>query len=299
MIQKIFNAFGTVNNISVFDNNKTAAERAEQLLNDLSAHWSVFSESSEISMINRFAGEKFVAVSPDTFRILKLSAEYSRLTGGIFDITMQPLIERYSRGKNGEPPTDGEIAELLKIVNFEDVLFNEKKREIKLKKLNQKISLGAVAKGYAADKVVELFRQSGVREAVINLGGTAAVMGTERKIGLQHPLKKTGEIMGELSVQDKIVVTSGAYEQQWFKDGFKFHHILDPRIGRPSTSDLLSVTLVGNSGAMLDALATAVFILGLERGYEIVKNLDLQAVFVTDKLNVIATDGLRENLKIR
>ena len=300
MIQKIFPAFGTLNTISIFDtdNKNDVLDEAERLLKNMHTRWSVFLDNSEISLINRLAGQEFVTVCPDTYDILAQSVMYSRLTNGIFDVTMQPLIEYLTLQKCSDTPSSSEAKQLRSLVIYKDILFHKDCFEVKLKHPEQKISLGAIAKGYAADKITELFKQNGIPDAVINLGGTVSVIGKERTVGLQHPLKRTGQIMGELLVKDKMVVTSGAYEQEYIKNGISYHHILDPRTGISSESDLRSVTLVGENGAMLDALATAIFILGLEQGYLLVKKLGLQAVFVTNDLNILATDGLKKTLKI-
>lgn len=300
MLQKMFQAFGTINTITVFgsDSSRAVLEEAEARIKDMDARWSVFRADSELSTINRLAGADYVAVCPDTYEILQRSVEYSSLTGGIFDVTMQPLIARYLSQEDGEPPSDDEVNRLRTLVNYRDILFDPKDFKVKLKNPGQKISLGAIAKGYAAEKIVEFLTQNGITDAVINLGGTVAVLGDKRTVGLQHPLKKTGQILGTLAVKDQILVTSGAYEQSYVRNGVTYHHILDPDTGRSSQADLLSVTLVGNNGALLDALATAIFVAGLERGYGFTQELGLQAVFVTDRLNVFATEGLKQSLKI-
>ena len=299
MIQKMFKAFGTVNTVTVYNNSektKTVLAKAEKLIKDMDFRWSVFRAESEISEINRHSGTEFVSVKNDTFDIIKKSVEYSELTEGLFDITVQPLVEAYLSGEKGNTVPENEVKRCRELVNYRDITFNETK--VKLRKRGQKISLGAIAKGYAADEINELFEREGVEDYIANLGGTVSVKGGKRTVGLQHPLKETGQVLGTLTVKDKILVTSGAYERSYYKDGEFHHHILDSRTGKSSKSDLLSVTLVGDNGALLDALATAVFVMGLEAGYQLIQKLKLEAVFVASNLNIYATNGLKGSLKI-
>lgn len=301
MVQKIFRAFGTVNMITVFEKEKESVlDIVEERIKQMDTHWSVFRKESDISQINRSAGKEYVSVHANTYDILQQAVRCSEMTDGTFDVTMQPLIERWNLIENCEVPSDDEIKQLCDLVGHHNILFQKQGFKIMLKNPKQAISLGGIAKGYAADQVRVMLKQNDVNNAIINLGGTVVVMNEEQKIGLQYPFKKrTGQIMGELYVKDKIVVTSGSYEQEYIRNGVRYHHILDPRTGYPSKSNLISVTLIGTSGTVLDALATAILVLGLEKGYRLVKEYNLQAVLVTEQLQVFATEGLQNNLNIR
>lgn len=297
MVQKIFRAFGTINSISVFDRaDSDVLDDIEARMLEMDARWSVFRDSGDISAVNRAAGKEYVRVHPDTYEILRLAVQYSDITNGVFDITMQPLIDRWDPRKYAEAPTDGELEKLRILVGYQDILFRN--GEIMLKKNGQAISLGAIAKGYAADKAVETLKRRGIKSAVINLGGTVAVIGTEQMIGLQDPLRETGISMGALPLTNRIAVTSGSYEREYVRNNRRYHHILDPRTGSPSETDLLSATLIGDSGTALDALATAVFAMGLEKGFRLIRKYNLQAVFVTKELQIFATDELKDMLTI-
>jgi len=298
MLQRIFNSFGTTNMITIYDSGDVAVlDAIEQMLKKMNDHWSVFCENSDVCRINKNAGQQYSKVHADTYDIIKESVRYSQLTNGTFDITIQPLIDRWNLKKHVNVPERYEINKLLSRVDYRNILLQKKNHMVMLKK-EQAISLGAIAKGYVVNVVKDLLRQYQIKDAVINLGGTVLVKGAVRKVGLQHPKEKTGTSMGELSVQNQIVVTSGSYEHWHVRDGVQYHHLLDPRTGYPSDSHLLSVTLVGEDGALLDVLATTIFILGIEKGYEYVTNNHLQAVFVTDQLEVMATDGLQKQLKL-
>lgn len=154
------------------------------------------------------------------------------------------------------------------------------------------IDLGGIAKGYAADEVRRILQEQGVKSAQINFGGTVVVWGQPQHIGIQNPFQKTGSPMADLLVENKAIVTSGVYEQCFFHKGKRLHHIIDPRTGRPS----LSVTLIGDEAAQLDALATAVCCLGIQEGLPILQKYGIEAVFVTDDGIVQAAPALHNQL---
>lgn len=297
MIQHIFPAFGTVNTITAFDTSKKEAlEEAKQYLKKRNEGWSVFLESGEISAINRAAGERWTDVHPDTWELLQKAVQYGEATSGVFDITMQPLIDRWNLSKYGEVPTEKEIRRLCALVDYKDILLQEKEHRVMLKHPCQAVNLGGIAKGYAVDRTIQRLQRHGIKHLVLNFGGTVAVLGEERQVGLQHPFKKVGEVMGKLSLKDEIAVTSGSYERGYVKDRIRYHHILDPRTGKASATNLLSVTVVGTSGILLDVMATTVFILGIEKGVKLLQRYGLQAVFVTEEQKVFVTEGLRKKL---
>lgn len=158
------------------------------------------------------------------------------------------------------------------------------------------IDLGGIAKGYAADEVRRMLQEQGVKSAQINFGGTVVVWGQQQHIDIQNPFQKTGSPMADLLVENKAIVTSGVYEQCFFYKGKRLHHMIDPRTGWPSCSGLISVTLIGDEAAQLDAPATAVCCLGIQEGLPILQKYGIEAVFVTDDGVVQATPALHNQL---
>lgn len=186
----------------------------------------------------------------------------------------------------------------LLLVNDEDILLDDEAQTAELRRFGQSLDLGAIAKGYAADEVRRILTEGGITGALVNLGGTVSVIGEGKHVGIQHPDRMTGIPMGRVLLADACAVTSGDYERYYEVDGTRYHHILDPRTGYPSRSGLRSVTLIGSSALALDALSTAVFVLGAEKGLPLIQQAGYQAVFVTDALDVFCTDGLRGNFEL-
>ena len=221
-------------------------------------------------------------------------ARISELADGVFDITARPLVALWGIGKKGEfIPNPQEVEQARALVNYRDVLIREDSGTMMLRRSQQAIDLGGIAKGYAADEVRRILFMHGISDALINLGGTVITMGRPREVGIQHPWKPTGMPLGKIRVKDRAVVTSGFYEKYFIHDEVRYHHILDPRTGYPSDSGLAGVTLIGNCAAELDALATAVFILGPERGAELAGQCGAESIFILKNGDVLTSPGLK------
>lgn len=299
-IQKTIFALGTVNTVSLTGTEDLAAARmATERVRELDERLSVFKAASDISKINAAAGKGYVTVHQDTLHIIKAALYYSQLSQGAFDITMRPLTKLWDIGIKGFfVPSDAEIAEARGFVDYRDIIINEAEAAVKLKRTGQAIDLGGIAKGYAADEVGRILKENGVRDALINLGGTVKVIGPPRTVGLQHPALPTGRPMGKLMIENQAVVTSGSNEKSFIKEGVRYHHILDPRSGSPAEAGLLSVTLIGGSCTELDALSTAVFVLGIREGNRILENRGIEAVYVTKALEILLSPGIKDRFKL-
>lgn len=299
-INKTICALGTVNSIFVENcENDTAIDLAMQRVQDIDDRFSAFKPQSEISKINNAAGKNFVEVKKDTMQILKDSVFFSQISQGAFDITIRPLVTLWGIGKKQEfIPNEDEIIQTKKLVCYKDIIFDEKKKSVKLKHENQAIDLGSIAKGYAADEVKRILLENSVTDAIINMGGTVIVIGSPRNVGIQHPSKSTGTPMGSLRIANKAIVTSGSYEKFFTKNGVRYHHILDPRTGMPSDTDLCSVTVIGQSAMVMDAITTAIFILGIEKGNQLLLNYNVQAIYVTNTFDVYMSPGLQDEFSL-
>ena len=297
--QKIFFAMGTVNTITVFEKADEALSDAKKRVLDLERKLSAYSRDSEIFKINSCAGISPVTVSEDTFRLIKHSVMYSEITGGSFDITSGPLSQLWKKTiKHGQLPDERTLNEARKLVNYSDIILDYEKHTVMLKNKGQKLDLGAVAKGYAADEVKNILLAHGIENAVINFGGTVINMGTQRNIGIQMPFAANGRSAASVKTENgKAVVSSGLYEQFRIINGRFIHHIADTRTGNPSASGLLSVTLVGDNAEELDAFATSVFITGAEKSMEFLKHRNIEAVFITCDKKLYVTENLREKIR--
>lgn len=298
-ISREFLGLGTINSIQIygcFENH--LLDEAVRRVSEIDDEMSAYNPESEIALLNREAGQNLVAVSEGTFFLLKLAKKIGKLSGGAFDITIRPLVELWGiNRKPGFIPKQPEIDKARKLVNNTDLILDEAKYTAYLNKPGQAVDLGGIAKGYAADEVKHLLVEGGVKSALINLGGNIVTIGSRPgggpwRIGVQNPASVRGEYLGTLAVTDKTVVTSGSNEQFFVKDGSRYHHILDPRTGRPAQSGLLSVTVVGVSSEAADALTTAVLVLGIEKGMALLKAQSVEAVFATEDGNIYLTEGL-------
>lgn len=300
ILEKSFLAMGTVNSITILDaEGPGAASDAREYLLRLNRAWTCFQQDSLISRINREAGRNAVAVDEDTMAVLRQSKAFSELTHGAFDVTAGPVAALWKAAvQNGEHPSDLEIWQALGLVNWNDMLLGEDVGTVRLQKIGQRIDLGGIAKGYSADGLRKRLRQNGVQRALLNLGGTVSAMGCATRIGIQDPFRPTGVPMGTLTLDDRCAVTSGVYERSAEIGGRRYHHIIDPRTGFPAKSGLVSVTLVGEDAARLDALATASIILGLEESAVLLGRQGIEAVFVTDQGQVLITKGLKRDFQL-
>ena len=297
--QKMFFAMGTVNTITVFDEADEALSAAKERVKDLDRKLSAYSHDSEIYSINSHAGIAPVAVSMDTIRLIKHSVMYSRLTDGLFDITSRPLSQLWKNVvKCGQLPDERTIDEARKPVNYRDIILDYQKRTVMLKNKGQQIDLGAIAKGYAADEVRNILHTYGIENAFINFGGTVINMGQQRNIGIQKPFAPNGQSASSIKIGNgKAVVSSGLYEQFCIINGRFIHHIADIRTGKPSDSGLLGVTLVGDYAEELDALATAAFIMGAEKSIGLLKQRNIEAMFITGDKKLYVTENLRDMIR--
>lgn len=304
-IEREFEALGTYNYIRIYDSeSEDLLEQAVSRVMDINNLMSAFRPGSDIDRINHNAGIKATPVSEEIIHLLTIARRFSESSGGAFDITVRPLVQLWGIGKKGDYlPTREEIEEAKRLIHYEDVIIDYPNSTVYLQKVGQAIDLGGIAKGYAADEVRRVLTEGGIQSAIINLGGNVITIGlrpdkTLWRVGIQNPKEVTGTYLGMVSIENKTIVTSGVNERYFIKDGIRYHHILDPRTGAPARSGLLSVTVVGESSVIADALTTALFVLGMEQGKDVLKASGAEAIFVTDAGKVFTTKGLRENFNL-
>jgi thiamine biosynthesis lipoprotein len=304
--EKEFYSLGTIIQLKAYGNKaEIAINEAMERVIDIDDKMSVFKNYSELSKINESAGKFYEKVSSDTYFVINKAVEYSKLSQGTFDSTIRPIVVLWNIGKeNFRIPDRSEIESNLKLVNYKDICLDEKNVSIKLKKENQKLDVGGIAKGYAADEVKRVFQKYSIKSALIDLGGNivavgSKVDGTKWNIGIQNPLNERGEYVGILSVTNKSVVTSGNYERYSIKDGKMFHHIIDARTGYPSESGVISTTIISDYSIDGDGLSTGVYIMGLKKGIELIESINgIDAIFITEDRKVYTTSGIKDKFKI-
>ena len=243
----------------------------------------------------------YTQVNDDFIYLLKQSMYISELLNGSFDITVGPLTNLWDIPGQmglGEPyikiPTEEEINEKLQYVDCSKILIDEENKKVALPQ-GMKLDFGAIAKGYAADKVVEYVKTLDYEIVLIDLGGNIYTIGesptTTATIGVRNPFWTNGSTepyqLMKTTKKDISVVTSGIYERYIEKDGITYHHLINPLTGYPFDNEILSVSIIGESSALCDAIATGIYGLGLEAGLEKIKTLEgYSAVFITKDRNI-------------
>ena len=242
-------------------------------------------------------------LSTDTKNIVSRALEINKTTNGAFDISIYPLMVKWGfTTQKYNVPSKNEISKLLKDVDSSKIIFDEKSGNIKLKE-NMKIDLGGIAKGYTSNRVMQIFKECGVKSGLVSLGGNVQALGTKTdgtawQIAIENP-DKSSDYIGVVSVKDKAVITSGGYERYFEKNGKTYHHILDPETGYPAESGVKSVTIVSDDGTLADALSTSLFVMGKEKALDYWhehKN-EFDTVLVEDNGDITITGGLEKIFK--
>lgn len=276
---------------------KLAANEIAELENKIS--WRI--AGSEVERLNLNAGTDFIEIDEDVYLLLSTARDVASKSDGAFDVTIAPLSRLWNFDSEEQfIPNKDSIEKAAQDVNYRNVLMQENNK-VALKTELTAIDLGAVGKGAACDKAAEVYKELGVSNAVISVGGSVGVYGKKAfgqpwVIGVRNP---DGEgVMGEISIREGFVSTSGSYEKFFISDDVLYHHLLDPQTGYPADSGLLSVTVVAETGALSDMLSTACFVLGYEKGVALLESYNADAVFITEDKKVYVSDGLKGKFKI-
>lgn len=279
-----------------------AAAAAEAEIHRLEELLSVGAETSEVSRLNAAGGGN---LSEDTDTLLRKSLELYEQTEGAFDVTVFPLMELWGF-TSGEfrVPAEGELEKALGLCGSDRLSYEKDDRKLTLGE-GQKLDFGGIAKGYASDRLMELFEEYELVSGCVSLGGNVQCYGAKPdgsswRIGIKDPVYKEaeGRYLGILEVQDKAMITSGGYER-YFQDeetGQVYHHILDTQTGCPADSDLLSVTVVSDSGILADGLSTACYCMGLDRAIAYWRQYgeDFDLILMTADKQVYITEPLEK-----
>ena len=278
---------------------KATLENAVALCGEYEKVFSRTVNGSDVWRINHGEGSP-VRVCGDTAELLAMALDICEKSGGALDITIAPASDLWDfKADEPEIPDSGELSSAAKLVDYTKLKLEG---DMVTLPAGMAIDLGAVAKGYIADKAAEYLKEKGVESAILNLGGNVVALGCkpdgrEWSIGIQDPEKENGKSGYSVMVADKSVVTSGIYQRGFDKDGVRYHHILDSATGWPVQNGLASVTIITGSSALADAMSTACFVLGRDKGMSFAEKMGVQAVFIGTDGKVSCTPALEGKLE--
>ncbi len=298
---------GTTCTITIYRGDaEPAFDAAFKRLAEIEDRMTVSRDESEVIAVNRAAGVKPVRVSPDTFTVIARGLEFARLSGGVFDITVGPLVKLWGIGTSAaRVPAPQEIRDAVARIGWRDVVLSPKESTVFLRRPGMALDLGAIAKGFAADEASRILREHGIESALINLGGNVLTIGAKPdgtlwRIGAQNPEQPRGTQIGIVETRAMAVVTSGSYERYFEAEGRRYHHILDTRTGFPVSNGLTAVMIVAADSTTADGYSTLVFALGLQKGRSLVESTGgaVEALFITERREVYLTSGLKKKFRL-
>jgi len=293
--EELMDAFFT---ITVYSDNtemaETAITEAFNEIKKIESELSVYREDSELARLNR---EKIIKSPSNDLKInIERSLYFSQLSSGAFDITVQPMLDLYKRSftETKSAPSAEMTSRELKKVGYGRISINGK--EIKIGE-DQRITLGGIAKGYAVEKAVEILKQNKITMALVDAGGNMRALGKKPEgawnVAIADP-RDANNYIAIIPLENNAVSTSGDYER-YFDDKMKYHHIINPKTGYSAT-ELISVTIVTDNAFDADALSTAVFVLGKERGMRLIESLPgVEGLIITKEKEILSSAGFKVN----
>ena len=273
----------------------TEVKRLEQLL-------STWIPESELSRVNASAGKTPVPVGPETLTVVQRAMQAAEMTGGGFNIAIGPAVDAWRVTEGQRIPTESELEALRPLVDLQAVHADVQAKTIYLEKAGMRIDVGGIGKGYAADQAVDALRRAGAVAGVVALSGDIKTFGRLPggkmfPVGIQHP-RKDRAVLAWIDLQDEAISTAGDYERFFERDGVRYHHILDPRTLQPARS-CQSVTVIAREGIWADGLDTGIFVMGPEKGMELVEQLpDVEAIIVDAEGRLLVSSGLKQRIRL-
>ena len=298
--------------VTIYDSNDK--KLLTECMNLCDKYEKIFSRTASDSELYQLNHRELAPVegTEDTYQVSDSLAElvsegldYSELSKGAFDIAIEPLTSLWDfTAEDPQVPKDSLIQAALPKCDYHNISVNKTKNEITLKTADTAIELGAIAKGYIADRLRDYLVSQNVKSAIINLGGNVLCVGEKPdnsafKIGIQKPFADRSETIAVMDIKDKSVVSSGIYERCFEQDGILYHHLLNPKTGYPYDNGLIAVTIISDKSVDGDALSTTCFALGLEDGMKLAESLDdVQAFFVTSDYEIHYTKDFQKKIKV-
>lgn len=259
---------------------------------------SSWNSKSQTSLINKRAGVKAVVVKKELFNLIKRSIHISQITDGAFDISYASMDKVWKFNNSMQTmPTPTQINASIRNVGWQNIVLNATNHTVFLKKKGMKIGFGAIGKGYAADKAKEILIAAGVKSGIINASGDMTIWGKQPdgspwKVAVTNPLNKN-KAFALLPIKNGSIVTSGSYEKYVVLNGERYSHIIDPRSGYPSKG-IISATVLAPKAELADALATSVFVMGIESGLDRIEQIPgVEAIIINEKGRIFKTKNIK------
>jgi len=267
---------GTAVRVELWSDDAPAGEAAIEAvmaeMHRIDRAMSPFKADSELSRLNRDAAKSAVPLSDEMFTLIARALEFSKLSGGAFDITFASVGALYDY-RAGTQPSDEALRQARDAIGYQHLELDAAARTLRFARAGMRIDLGGFAKGHAVDRGVALLRERGIAHAVVAAGGDSHILGDRRgrpwSIAIRHP-RKPGEVVAVLPLEDVAISTSGDYERFFERDGVRHHHIIDPHTAE-SPRSVHSVTILAADGLTSEALSKCVFVLGVEQGLRLVE----------------------------
>ncbi|HEU4617367.1 MAG TPA: FAD:protein FMN transferase [Gammaproteobacteria bacterium] len=301
-------AMGTLVSFSVLtDDDKGAARAVEAGFDEikrLEALMTTWSDTSDVSRVNAEAGIAPVHVSDETFEVIQMAQRTAQMSQGAFDISFYAMhgLWKFDEDLEVKVPSQAAIDARLPLVDYREIVIDPSKKTVFLKKKGMGIGLGGIAKGYAVDRAVAILRRAGFDDAIVQAGGDLMFSGSKGgkpwTAGIRDPRGARDSFFAVLKLEDHAFSTAGDYERYFFLDGKRYHHIIDPKTGYPATRSR-SVTIYAPNAFLADAIDDAVFILGWQKGIELVDSMpDVGAVVVDDQGGVHVSKLMQDHVEI-
>ncbi|MBY7144257.1 FAD:protein FMN transferase [Virgibacillus sp. NKC19-3] len=277
-------------------------EQADRILEDYEKRFSANHPNSDLMTINDQSGIDSVHVDSDLFELIQMGKQYSLSFNGSLNIAIGPLVKLWKIGFDGaQIPRQVDIDERLELINPNNIELNPESQSVYLNKKGMEIDLGALAKGYFADRLKQFFMKKGVKNGLIDLGGNVLTIGESPKhadgfwrVGIQQPSINRGALVGAVLVKNKSVVTSGIYERFFEMNGKKYHHIFDSATGYPIENNLASVTIVSNESIHGELFTTVLFKMSPQEAIQYIESLPhMDAIIITKEKDILLTKDIK------
>lgn len=293
--------FNTYVSITVYGEEN--ADIAREALEYAREYEQVFSRTIPESDLSRLNSHKDgLQINADLYNLIQTGLYYCELSDGNLDITIEPLTSLWNiTAENPSVPSDTDIQTNLAKINYKNVCLKDN-NSITLEN-DASIDLGAIAKGYIADRIRQFLIENNVLNGIINLGGNVLCIGnkpdgSEYTIGIRKPFANASDMILTLRISDLSVVTSGTYERFFTSDGRIYHHILDPATGYPADNGLISVTILSEDSVTGDCLSTACLIMGTTQALELLNSLDnVYGILIDNDMNIYYSEGAKDFIR--